>query len=646
MKNLPDKILQFSKLFFSLSEFKFLPSWTVLITDLFLCVIALKFSKVLVFNVNNVNLFNEQNYFIEALIILSSLSGFVIVGTYRGPIRHSNFSDVVKFLASGVISSLIIITIPYLASSLIEFNINTDLSVVVFYEFFSFTLLFLLRVFVKQLFHYTYNSIYDNPKRVIVFGVNPTSVSLVSSLMNDATSQFNVLGFISDKKINRKKILGLPIIQRKNKVSAILRYYGAEGIIISDQTINRKSRVNLIEDCLAFNYKAFTAPNKVDKEQLGSNQIKNVEIEDLLGRTPIMLENNLIEKELFKKIVLITGAAGSIGSELVRQISYYDVKKIILIDNAETPLHNLKCELDKKNLDFEVKCILGDVSNHRKIEKVFKTFKPDIVYHAAAYKHVPLMESNPSESVFINVLGSKNVADLSLKYDAKKFVMVSTDKAVNPSNVMGASKRIAELYVQSLHDYTKSNNAVKTEFIITRFGNVLGSNGSVVPLFKKQIEEGGPITITHKEIIRYFMTIPEACQLVLEAASMGKSGQIFLFDMGNAVKIYDLAERLIKLSGLEPHKDIEIKTIGLRPGEKLYEELLADKSKTLPTYNKKILISKEPNADFNQISDEISVLINYAENFDNHKLVSQMKIIVPEFKSFNSEYESLDKIKL
>ncbi len=256
------------------------------------------------------------------------------------------------------------------------------------------------------------------------------------------------------------------------------------------------------------------------------------------------------------------------------------------------------------------------------------------------------MESNPSESVFINVLGSKNVADLSLKYDAKKFVMVSTDKAVNPSNVMGASKRIAELYVQSLHDYTKSNNAVKTEFIITRFGNVLGSNGSVVPLFKKQIEEGGPITITHKEIIRYFMTIPEACQLVLEAASMGKSGQIFLFDMGNAVKIYDLAERLIKLSGLEPHKDIEIKTIGLRPGEKLYEELLADKSKTLPTYNKKILISKEPNADFNQISDEISVLINYAENFDNHKLVSQMKIIVPEFKSLNSEYESLDKIKL
>ena len=297
--------------------------------------------------------------------------------------------------------------------------------------------------------------------------------------------------------------------------------------------------------------------------------------------------------------------------------------------------------MDKKNLDFEVKCILGDVSNHRKIEKVFKTFKPDIVYHAAAYKHVPLMESNPSESVFINVLGSKNVADLSLKYDAKKFVMVSTDKAVNPSNVMGASKRIAELYVQSLHDYTKSNNAIKTEFIITRFGNVLGSNGSVVPLFKKQIEEGGPITITHKEIIRYFMTIPEACQLVLERHQWVNLDRFFSFDMGNAVKIYDLAERLIKLSGLEPHKDIEIKTIGLRPGEKLYEELLADKSKTLPTYNKKILISKEPDADFNQISDEISVLINYAENFDNHKLVSQMKIIVPEFKSLNSEYESL-----
>jgi FlaA1/EpsC-like NDP-sugar epimerase len=314
----------------------------------------------------------------------------------------------------------------------------------------------------------------------------------------------------------------------------------------------------------------------------------------------------------------------------------------VIIDQAETPLYEIHSELNNSFPELDFEAVVADVSNYEKIESVFKEFKPDVVYHAAAYKHVPLMENNPSEAIFVNVQGTRNLADLALKYDTSKFVMVSTDKAVNPSNVMGASKRIAEMYVQSLHYYAKESISLKTNFITTRFGNVLGSNGSVVPLFKEQIAKGGPLTITHPDIIRYFMTIPEACQLVLEAAAMGNGGEIYIFDMGKAVKIIDLAKKIIKLSGFIPYKDIDIKVIGLRPGEKLYEELLNNESTTLPTYHDKIMIAKLDPGNYKRINEEISVLIDYAKLFDRNKIVRQMKVIVPEFKSMNSTYELLD----
>lgn len=374
-----------------------------------------------------------------------------------------------------------------------------------------------------------------------------------------------------------------------------------------------------------------------------SNQLKNFDIEDLLERSPIILDNLSISSQIKGKTVLITGAAGSIGSEIVRQIVTFTPHNIIILDQAESPLHTLNLEISEFSEKIKIKTVLADIKDYNEIERVFEKFKPDFVYHAAAYKHVPMMEENPSQAIFTNVIGTKNLADLSSKYLVEKFVMISTDKAVNPSSVMGASKRIAEKYVQSLNYYLvnpKKNNS--TKFITTRFGNVLGSNGSIVPLFTKQIQEGGPITITHPEIIRYFMTIPEACQLVLEAGAMGNGGEIYIFNMGDPVKIIDLAKKMIRLAGFTPDKEIKIKIIGLRPGEKLYEELLNDTSKTLPTHNTNIMIAQEQLDDFELINQSINELIKSAKSESNENIVSKMKFIVPEFKSMNSVFETLD----
>jgi len=350
-----------------------------------------------------------------------------------------------------------------------------------------------------------------------------------------------------------------------------------------------------------------------------------------------------ISSQLRGKTIMVTGAAGSIGSEIVRQVLNFSPQRIIILDQAETPLHSLCLEIAALNSNIQIHNVLADVRNKQVLKQVFKLYKPQVVYHAAAYKHVPLMEENPSQAIFTNVMGTKILADLSLKYGAERFVMVSTDKAVNPSNVMGASKRIAEKYVQSLHFKSKKENANQgTKFITTRFGNVLGSNGSVVPLFKRQIEEGGPITITHPDIIRYFMTIPEACQLVLEAGAMGNGGEIYIFDMGDPVKIIDLARKMIKLAGYSPDKEIKIKIVGLRPGEKLYEELLNDSAKTLPTHHEKIMIAEEIFSDYEMVSIAIDNLIDVSEITSNVEIVGKMKAIVPEFKSMNSVFEELD----
>jgi FlaA1/EpsC-like NDP-sugar epimerase len=370
--------------------------------------------------------------------------------------------------------------------------------------------------------------------------------------------------------------------------------------------------------------------------ELSFNQLRSVNIEDLLEREPIKLDNDLISAQLNNKIILITGAAGSIGSELSRQCLKYNPKKIILLDQAESPLHEVELEFGDKYAKDKFETVIGDVRNLDRMRNVFRTFKPEIVFHAAAYKHVPMMENNPSESILNNILGTKNTADLSVEYNVQKFVFVSTDKAVNPTNVMGASKRIAEIYIQSLG----KKSSVK--FITTRFGNVLGSNGSVIPRFKRQIEIGGPITITDPEITRYFMTIPEACQLVLEAGSMGKGGEIFVFDMGKSVKIVDLARKMIKLSGLEEGKDIKIVYTGLRPGEKLFEELLADSENTLPTHHSQILIGKVREYQYDEVSKVINELIELFDTQNNTKIVQCMKELVPEFKSNNSVFEKLD----
>jgi FlaA1/EpsC-like NDP-sugar epimerase len=392
----------------------------------------------------------------------------------------------------------------------------------------------------------------------------------------------------------------------------------------------------------------YTIPLVVDLEGQKeiTKSIKAFEIQDLLERKPIVLDNNSISNQLKGKKVMVTGAAGSIGSEIVRQILSFEPKKIIVLDQAESPLHELSLQIRNINSNVSIVNIISDIREKETIEKVFIKYKPEVVYHAAAYKHVPLMEENPAQAIFTNVLGTKNIADLAFEYEVERFVMVSTDKAVNPSNVMGASKRIAEKYVQSLNNKLKTNTeSVKsTKYITTRFGNVLGSNGSVVPLFTKQIQEGGPITITHPDIIRYFMTIPEACQLVLEAGAMGSGGEIFIFDMGAPVRIIDLARKMIRLAGFIPDKDIEIKIIGLRPGEKLYEELLNDFSKNLPTHNEKIMIAQEEIMKYDEINDSVLLLIETSKQKSNNAIVSKMKKIVPEYKSLNSIFQELDSI--
>jgi FlaA1/EpsC-like NDP-sugar epimerase len=423
-----------------------------------------------------------------------------------------------------------------------------------------------------------------------------------------------------------------------------MRSVGAEALIIAEKSLTKEETIALVEECLEYNFKVFTVPlitDWEDQKQI-SNQVKNFDIEDLLERKPIVLDTKRISSQINNKTVLITGCAGSIGSEIVRQIINYQPIKIIILDQAESPLHSLKLEIDTLSKSIEIKTIIADIRNYETLERVFRNYEPNYVYHAAAYKHVPLMEENPAQAIFTNVLGTKNLVDLSGSYGVEKFVLISTDKAVNPSSVMGASKRIAEKYVQSYNFKLQEKSNSSTKFITTRFGNVLGSNGSVVPLFSQQIQAGGPITITHPDIIRYFMTIPEACQLVLEAGAMGNGGEIYIFDMGKPVKIIDLANKMIRLAGFVPDKEIKIKIIGLRPGEKLYEELLNNSSKTLPTHNEKIMIGLEHAENFDNLEMDINELLHTAKYSSNEEIVSMMKKIIPEFKSMNSVFETLD----
>nr|WP_297308028.1 nucleoside-diphosphate sugar epimerase/dehydratase [uncultured Flavobacterium sp.] len=629
----------------SLKRIGYIPRWIILAIDISLVAFATLLSHLILngIGLSYVNL--EKTYILITLLLGVHLFFFWKFKTFSGIVRHSSLIDALQlfFAEFATLITLYLINIFYYLFYDQKLFLNTGLLIIII---FSYCLLLSFRITVKTFFEELSKLTANKKEKVLIFGKGNLAIAIANSIISDKSNKFEVIGFIdSDSKSNGTKILNLPIYNLSRRPSVLARSLKTKILIFGDDSISKEQKINLIDDCINYNVKVLTLPPFADinDEKNIFSQIRNIKIEDLLGRNPICLDSIKISTQIKNKVVLVSGAAGSIGSEIVCQVLKFNPSKLILLDQAETPLHIIGLEISKVNSSTEVFLKISDIRNQATLEEIFKEFTPDIVYHAAAYKHVPLMEENPSQAIHTNVIGTKNLADLSIKYNTDRFVMVSTDKAVNPSNVMGCSKRIAEKYVQSLSMYLKENKKKSTKFITTRFGNVLGSNGSVVPLFTKQIENGGPITITHPDIIRYFMTIPEACQLVLEAGSMGNGGEIYIFDMGKPVKIIDLANKMIKLAGLQPKVDIDIKFVGLRPGEKLFEELLNDGSTSLPTHHEKIMIAVDIDENFDYIQEHINDLIKIARENDKIEIVKKMKFIVPEFISMNSEYDLLDK---
>ena len=638
------QVLESSKKRLDFKNINYLPRWVILGFDSLIIVFSLIITKLIISRIKNQD-FAISFSTVELVIICVNIIFFILYRTYAGLIRHSTFLDAVRFLVASI-STLIVILVSYYVYYLYNATEIIFIPTLLIYLVLSFCGLFLFRVLVKQVFEVYLNySNKENELRVLVYGTDENAIAIASALKSEKPNRYSVIGFIDKGERNKsKQILGLPIISIQRNVALTLRIYKAQALIIADKNITKKETVVLIDKCLDYNLKVYRAPllSNIEENKNITSQIEKIQIEDILERDPIKLDNKLVAKEIFNKCVIVTGGAGSIGSEIVRQVAGYKPKKLIIIDHAESPLYQIQLEIKNTFPKLNFEAIINDIRNFEKTESIFQQNTPDVVFHAAAYKHVPLMENYPAEAIFANVQGSKNIADLALKYNAEKFVMVSTDKAVNPSSVMGASKRIAEIYVQALQEYSNRDLKKTTGFVTTRFGNVLGSNGSVVPLFKRQIEEGGPLTITHPDIIRYFMTISEACQLVIEAGAMGNGGEVFIFDMGEAVKIIDLAKKIIRLAGYTPYKEIDIKVIGLRPGEKLYEELLNKNSSTLPTYNDKIMIAKVETYDYDKICNDISELLEFSNSQNKDAIVKKMKAIVPEFISMNSDYKKLD----
>ena len=629
------------KLLFS---FEYLPRWVVFFMDIFLTIFSSEVSYLIVRSLR-VKFYDTLDVPTRyGIVVLVNIIFFVIFKTYSGIIRYSTFIDGVKLLYATLCALFTLIIINYSTYFLIGKKIYLLPSLFINFLV-TFSVLFLFRIFIKIVFE-NITSFEKNPQalKAVIYGADSNAISVVKGLQSEKIKRFKIVGFIDKRNLDSsKRILDIPILNSKKKISVVLRAINAQVLIISDHSLSNIEKLKIVEDCLDSNIKVFKsgAISDWENQEAISKKIIEFKIDDLLGRSTISLDQEPISNQLLDKIILITGAAGSIGSELAKQIITFNPAEIIILDQAETPLHFLVSEMEKLNSDTKITAIIADIRNKETLKRIFKSKKPEVVYHAAAYKHVPMMEENPSQAIYTNVLGTMNTADLASEYGVESFVYISTDKAVNPSNVMGASKRIAERYIQGLSLNAK-NEQSKIKFITTRFGNVLGSNGSVVPLFTEQIQNGGPITITHPDVIRYFMTIPEACQLVIEAGAMGNGGEIFIFDMGEPVKIIDLAKKMIRLAGLVPEIDIEIKTIGLRPGEKLYEELLNDHSKTAPTHNSKIMIANDTSTDYDLLFTKVEELIALANNNNNNKLVAKMKEIVPEFVSMNSQYNQLD----
>jgi FlaA1/EpsC-like NDP-sugar epimerase len=632
---------------FSFKNIGYLPRWLILLLDIIIVTIS-GVITFLLFEGLDLNYINTKHYYLAVfLYLLINLFFFWVYRTYSGIIRHSSNIDALKLAFSQLSTFVFIFLINYtlVSTHQIKLFLNTGafLNAIL-----SFSFLFFYRMIVKQTFEkiFSYSAININKIPAIIYGSDSNAISVANALKSDISGKFRIVGFIDKNNQNSNKtILDFPIFKIKKTISALMRLKKIEALIIADKSLTKEETLAVVDECIENGFKVFTLPivsDWEDKKEVSKN-IKNFQIQDLLDRKPIVLDTQVISSKLNGKTILVTGAGGSIGSEIVRQVLQFNPEKIVILDQAETPLHSFSLEISEINHNVECFNVIADVRNYNILDKIFEKFTPHVVYHAAAYKHVPMMEENPSQAILTNVLGTKNIADLSNKYNVDRFVMISTDKAVNPSSIMGASKRIAEMYVQSKHLKHKRKSSVNyPKFITTRFGNVLGSNGSVVPLFTKQIQEGGPITITHPDIIRYFMTIPEACQLVLEAGTMGSGGEIFIFDMGKPVKIIDLARKMIRLAGFIPEKDIQIKIIGLRPGEKLYEELLNDTAKNLPTYHEKIMIAQEVCDEFSILNQQIEDLIQSAIDSNSTELVAKMKNIVPEFKSLNSIFQTLD----
>lgn len=630
-----------------LSRVKFFNRWIVLFIDLFLSILATATSLSFLWYILGTELVDDSLFHILSISFCSSLVSFFLCQTYKGVIRHSAFTEAGRLALSSLIKVLFIVVWVYLTTT-IQSPRELALGAVVDL-FLTFFLLTILRVFMIVFYSIIVNSVSLNQGKLLIYQGDKSGTFLFDASLSDKLL-YKVCGFLrfGDHTCLRVGKYRIYSIKKQVDFNHLVNRKNIKAVLFTDYHLVKEESERLVRYCEKKKVRMLMLPS-VDELKKGKVNFRNlpeVHIEDLLGREEICINMTEIATSLKGKVVLVTGAAGSIGSELCRQLCTFNLKQLILFDSAETPMHNIRLELEEKFPQVEFAAVMGDIRMIDRVESLFLRFQPQYVFHAAAYKHVPLMEENPCEAVHTNVYGTRNVADMAVKYNVDKFIMISTDKAVNPTNVMGASKRLAEIYVQSLSiAISKGLHPGKTRFITTRFGNVLGSNGSVIPRFREQLAKGGPLTVTHPDIIRYFMTIPEACRLVLEAAFMGKGNEIFVFDMGTPVKIADLARRMIELAGLVPGEDIEIQYTGLRPGEKLYEELLATKENVLPTNNAKIYRAQVREYDYNDICSVMSPLIALAIKVDKMGTVQMMKGIVPEFKSKNSEYEVLDKVE-